>query len=120
VKSLKITGYMIGYYFVLASVWASWNRWRPPVTVFYILALVQVHLGVLLARKICSTPESNRGQICAFASVSLLTVYISRLHTAGVTGSIPVAPTIELIDKSLETSGDAAFGSQSRESIATT
>jgi hypothetical protein len=94
VKSLKIVGYMIGYYFVLASVWASWNRWRPPVAVFYILALVQVQLGVFLARKICSTPESNRGQICALASVSLLTVYMIGLTFLEFYGLVSPTPRI--------------------------
>jgi hypothetical protein len=94
VKFLKITGYMIGYYFVLASVWASWNRWRPPVAVFYILALVQVYLGVLLARKICSTPESHRGQIFAFASVSLLTVYVIGLTFLEFYGLVSPTPLI--------------------------
>jgi hypothetical protein len=94
VKFLKIAGYMIGYYLVLASVWASWNRWRPSVAIFYILALVQVHLGVFFAHKICMTPDSNRGQIYAFASVSLLTVYMIGLTFLEFYGVVSPTPRI--------------------------
>jgi hypothetical protein len=57
-------------------------------------ALVQVYLGFFLARKICSTPESNRGQIRALASVSLLTVYMIGLTFLEFYGLVSPSPGV--------------------------